>query len=201
MGYGCSDPKASGYISVTNMNYKPNFQEERTTQMAAHVLKLNGRKMNVLKLIKLLYLIDREAFIRWGHPISYDWFVSMPHGPVGSFTLDALNNAQENDYRIWHRYISERTTYDVTLLADAPTDKLSEAEIQLIEEMHSRYGSMSEWELRDFTHGLPEWTDPKGSSQSIDIEIVLRDGNHTEEDIREIESALEARRQSQALFS
>ena len=48
---------------------------------AARLLKLHGAAMPYLKLIKLLYLADRQALLELGRPISCDLFVSMPHGP------------------------------------------------------------------------------------------------------------------------
>jgi hypothetical protein len=41
---------------------------EKATEAAAKFLKLRGGRMSYLKLIKLLYLLDREALLRWGRP-------------------------------------------------------------------------------------------------------------------------------------
>jgi hypothetical protein len=48
------------------------FNERRATEAAARFLKLRGGKMSYLKLIKLLYLLDREALLRWGRPVTTD---------------------------------------------------------------------------------------------------------------------------------
>ena len=45
------------------------FNERRATEAAARFLKLRGGRMSYLKLIKLLYLLDREALLRWGRPV------------------------------------------------------------------------------------------------------------------------------------
>jgi len=37
--------------------------------------------MHYVKLIKLLYLADREALLRWGAPITTDRYVSMTMDP------------------------------------------------------------------------------------------------------------------------
>ena len=47
--------------------------------------------MSYMKLIKLLYLADREALLRWGRPITFDAYVSMDRGPVLSSVLDLIN--------------------------------------------------------------------------------------------------------------
>ena len=46
------------------------FNEAKATQAAARLLFLRGGTMSYVKLIKLLYLADREALIRWGRPVT-----------------------------------------------------------------------------------------------------------------------------------
>src|SRR3990172_8253669 len=47
--------------------------------------------LDKLKLVKLLYLADRDCFLKHGHPITGDTPVAMDHGPVPSACLDVLN--------------------------------------------------------------------------------------------------------------
>lgn len=178
------------------------FREDRTTQAAARLLQLHGGRMNHMKLVKLLYLADREALLRWGRPITFDWYVSMPHGPVLSRTLDLINAQPDPDHpSYWHRYISEREGYEVAL-CDAPSiDQLSPAEEALLQEVFERYGRLGQWQLRDLSHGLPEWRDPEGSSVPIDLRDILRAGGLTDEDIAAIEDALEAEREAGRLLA
>jgi uncharacterized phage-associated protein len=61
---------------------KPRFNEQKATQAAARFLKLANGKMNYLKLIKLLYLLDRESLNRRGRPVTGDQYYSMKLGPV-----------------------------------------------------------------------------------------------------------------------
>ena len=94
------------------------FSEIKATQAAAFLLKANGGKMNYMKLIKLLYLADREALSRWERPITGDSYVSMDNGPVLSKVLDKINSgknpAGEKSY--WHDYISSPENYNIKLL-------------------------------------------------------------------------------------
>ncbi len=131
--------------------------------------------MNHMKLIKLMYLVDREALIRWGRPITFDWYFSLPHGPVLSFTLDLINSDREPDESsYWHGLISERDGHRVSLVTDElPVDQLSPAEESLLDELFGEFGAMDEWELRDYCHRLPEWQDPKGSRLAIQLEQIL----------------------------
>ena len=69
------------------------FNEAKAAQTAARLLKLRGGRMSYLKLIKLMYLIDREALLRWGRPVTTDCYVSMDKGPILSRTLILSSSA------------------------------------------------------------------------------------------------------------
>ena len=128
--------------------------------------------MAYLKLIKLLYYVDREAVLRWGRPVTTDRLVSMQHGPVVSriYDLISVGRPESDSPSIWHRHISKCSRYDVTLSEPTGNDELSLAEDRLIAEIWALHGSKSKWALRDETHNLPEWQDPLGSSIPIEYE-------------------------------
>jgi uncharacterized phage-associated protein len=158
--------------------------------------------MNHMKLIKLLYLADRAALLRWGRPITFDSYVSMPHGPVLSFTLDKINDAALPDgSSYWHSIISERQGHEVALLGAAPNDRLSAAEESLLDEIYQRYGGMTQWELRDFSHTLPEWQDPNGSSLPIELRDILLSEGMSEADAEGLLEALQAESLADRLLS
>jgi uncharacterized phage-associated protein len=168
------------------------YREDKATQAAARLLKLRGGRMSHLKLIKLLYLLDRAALVRWGRPVTHDSYFSMPHGPVLSFTLDRINEPEESAGSYWDRYIAPKVEHELALRpGDVPADQLSRAELALIDEIFREHGCKSRWELRDLTHQLPEWQDPQGSSRRIDPAHILRSEGFSEEDIRQIASELE----------
>lgn len=169
------------------------YREDKAAQAAARLLTLAGGTLNHMKLIKLLYLADRRALLDYGRPITFDWYVSMPHGPVLSFTLDKINDAAPPDgTSYWHRLISERRDHEVTLLGEPPRDQLSQAEEAVLDRIWQEYGKMSQWELRDFSHSLPEWRDPHGSSLPIEIRDILLAEGFTEDDAREVLDTLKA---------
>jgi len=49
---------------------RPRYREDKATQAAARLLKLRGGTRSHLKLIKLLYLVEREAPARFGAPLA-----------------------------------------------------------------------------------------------------------------------------------
>jgi uncharacterized phage-associated protein len=148
--------------------------------------------MSHLKLIKLLYLLDREAFVRFGRPVTHDSYSSMSHGPVPSFTLDRIDEPEESVGSYWDAHIAPKADNQVSLRdpRGVPGDQLSPAEEALIDEVFAKFGRMSRWELRDYTHTLPEWENPRGSSRPIDPAVFLRHAGYSAEDVAELEGEL-----------
>ena len=52
-----------------------------------------------------------------------------------------------------------------------------------------------------YTHGLPEWADPGGSSLDIDVRVILREAGRSDEEIRAIFGQAEAVRAFRAAYS
>jgi uncharacterized phage-associated protein len=131
--------------------------------------------MSYLKLLKLLYLADRKALIEHGRPITFDRYVSMDHGPVLSQTYNLIVGEESpGEHSYWRDFISEPDRYDVHLVKDAPNGALSAAQERVLDELFAEFGRMSRWDLVHFTHTLPEWVDPHGSSVPIALRDVLR---------------------------
>jgi uncharacterized phage-associated protein len=176
------------------------FNEAKATQAASRLLLLRGGRMSYLKLIKLLYLLDREALLRWGRPVTTDRHVSMPQGPVVSQIYDLI--VGENPPGIqtyWHDYISAPENFEVSLYRDPGDDELSPAEETLISEVFAEHGRKNRWDLVRFTHDLPEWQDPNGSSIPIAYSDILRAANRTDAEIAHLESEIESLAVVQAL--
>ena len=58
------------------------FNLNKTIQATAYLLKQHENKMNHLRLLKLLYLINREVLKEDGHLTIYDCAYALPSGPV-----------------------------------------------------------------------------------------------------------------------
>src|SRR5437667_2340494 len=115
-------------------------REDKTTQASARLLSQSTKRTNDMMLIKLLYLLDREALITWGRPVTFDVYVNMRYGQVLSITLNLINEKADGRHKnlgYWREFISEREDNRVSLLKSAPTDQLSQAEEQLIDKGYS----------------------------------------------------------------
>jgi uncharacterized phage-associated protein len=157
--------------------------------------------MSYLKLIKLLYLLDRETILRWRRPATTDRYVSMDNGPVVSRIYDLIREepAPGTD-PIWRHYIFAPQEYEVALLGEPETDELYRADEALIEEVFVKFGHMTRWDLVRASHELPEWQDPKGSAIPIQYRDILRAGNKTESEIAAVEAKLESLAATEAML-
>ena len=72
------------------------FEKDRAEQIVAFfAMQEPSKKINIMKVVKLVYLADRKNIEKYGDPISDDDYVSMKKGPVCSQTLDMLNAVKE----------------------------------------------------------------------------------------------------------
>jgi uncharacterized phage-associated protein len=159
--------------------------------------------MSYLKLVKLLYLLDREALIRWGRPVTTDRHCSMNHGLVVSNIYNLIKDEiPPGEHSIWRDFISFPQNYEVELVSgkEAGSDELSMAEEELIEEIFGKFGKLGRWDLVKLTHELPEYVDPHGSSLTIEFRDILKAGKKTEAEIEKIETEIEDLALSEVIF-
>ena len=164
------------------------FNERKAAQMAARLLQSAGGQLDVIVLIKLMYLCDRRALVDRGLPITGAYMVSMPWGPVLSEVLDDINLGERpeayGDGHEWQQFVGERIGNVVKAISGADsTDQLSRYELRVIDETFAEFGSIPTWDLVDLTHDLPEWEDPGRSSRPILPETILRAEGRSDEDI------------------
>lgn len=177
------------------------FNEVKTTQAAVYLLKKRGGRMSYMKLIKLLYLADREGLLKWGRPVTFDHYVSMDNGPVLSETYERImDGVPPGQSSFWADHISSPKDYEVALTKDTTIDELSDVEMQLLDEVFEKHGHKDRWEVVKFMHELPEWTNPNGSAIPITYRDILKAGKKTEAEIAAIESELESLAFTHAIF-
>ena len=131
------------------------FEPLKTTQAAAHLLTLEGRVMDRMRLLKLLYIVDRELLAAKGRTLTGDRAIAMNYGPVLSHTYN-LVNGKEQSPEDWNRYIRS-VNKKVVLMGDPGRGELSKREIDKLEEVSSRFRDISTSGLSAFTHEFLEW--------------------------------------------
>lgn len=181
------------------------FNDRKVAQMAAFLLSQGGVRMAHLKLMKLLYLADREAMAQYGAPISGDRIVAMPHGPVLSMTLNLMDGDVESSPDGWDSLISDKENHELSLkraVTRDDLDELSQADIDVLAAVWKQFGHMDKWAIRDYTHDhCPEWTDPNGSSNPIPYANVFRALGQPENVAMELGARIEAERSLDKIFA
>ena len=146
------------------------FNEKKSAQAAAHLLRSHGGRMPYIALIKLLYLADRESLIQTGSPITGDRMVSMKNGPVLCEILDAIRGEDLPQVQpaAWYDYVTAPSNYEVCLKTPEPEqDELSPFELRVLGDVHVKFGGLDRWALVRYTHALPEWRDPGASVRPV----------------------------------
>lgn len=136
--------------------------------------------------LKMLYIAERRALQRWGRSITWDRFASMDNGPILSRTYNLMSGS-DPESELWDRHISDRSDHKIRVAEPLKPQKLSMAELELLDEVFTEFGNVDRFELCELTHEFPEWTDPQGSSQPINIEEILKAGDWTDEEIQALE--------------
>jgi len=181
------------------------FNEQKVAQMAAYLLNKQGGRFAHLKLMKLLYLSDREAMGRFGYSLSGDFPVSMPHGPVLSQTLSLISGDILPCEHGWDCWISDKENYEVSTKKEFTRndlDELSEFDIEVLDSVWNRFGHMNQWEIRDYTHDYcSEWQDPQGSSLPIKMDSIFRALGKTEVETSALSDEIEAQKSISKIFA
>lgn len=184
------------------------FTPRKVAQMAAFFAEKQGSTINILKLIKLLYLSDRESMNRHRMPISFDDLMSMKYGPMLSKTLDLIDGFDKTSSNIakWEEWISGRENHNVSLIRQfkrEDLDELSDLDLEILETVWHQFGRMDQWELVDYTHKYcSEWQDPGTSSIPIaDSAILIALGMQKDEALKFAEDIQAQRNLDQILSS
>lgn len=181
------------------------YSEKKAAQVAAYFIFREGGRIEILKLMKLMYLAERESLHRYGEPITGDNFYSMNHGPVLSITLDHMNNFIESEEDGWESWISDREDHMLALrVSEDPTPKLlqlCDADLEVLESVYKEFGQYTGVELRHLTHKIcTEWEDPNYSSIPIPYSRVLKCVGHDPDVAMEIDQKIAEQRRIDDIF-
>lgn len=156
------------------------FNTKKAIQAVAILLRhadATRKSDNYTRILKLLYLAERECFEQRARPLLGDEIAAMAHGPVLSAVYDLILN-RHFDSSEWNSFIVQ-DRFDIALVMDPDNDLLSPFEIKLLEQIADKYVGKDQWQLIDICHELPEWIlykpkkDEGPQSIPIPIEAVL----------------------------
>ena len=171
------------------------YCERTATHMILFFLDKNraGDKMSVMKLIKLLYLSERECIGSHGVTICDDDLYSLPRGPVLSHTYDLLAGKTTATQDDWLEWIDSANTFDIKIKDNKTVlrknlGRLSQLDRDVMQDIWNRFGSMTAEQLSNYTHNpekIPEWQDPHGSSIPIEYEDVFKAYGYDDEEAKD----------------
>lgn len=171
------------------MNTAFPFDRQKATESAAEFIRLAGGSVNILKLVKLMYLLDRQALEQVGVPVVGGSYVSMKDGPVTSEVLDSINHKNGEGNAPWDDFITERNDYHVSIRKNSTLDHLSPFEMDLIRELHEEHKTKDRYKLRDWCHeNCHEWVAPKllqRGSIPIPVETLAAEIRRTRAELEE----------------
>jgi uncharacterized phage-associated protein len=150
------------------------FGTRKIVEAAATLLRTEAcRRMSYLRLLKLLYIADRESLRDVGRPIVGTRPVAMKHGPVLSEVLD-LVKGEHFDEPIWSEFI-RRDGYEVELTKDPGVLTLSRYEIGMLTMTAEANRETDDWELAQKTHSFADWAKNyrEGTSTPIPFEDII----------------------------
>ena len=173
------------------MNTK--FEIKKITEIVKYLLSRNEGVMNYTKLIKLLYLADKESLRVNDVSVSGDAFYSMKNGPILSGVKDLIDNKYSfvADQDTWVKSFEKRG-YDLILVDKEKSnyEELSDFEIELLDKIDNEFKDKDYGYMIEYTHDkqkFPEvqWQEAEklGTSIPISIESVLKSLNKTDEEI------------------
>jgi len=132
--------------------------------------------MEYLRLLKLLYIADRQHLQTFQRPIVGTHLVAMKNGPLHSEVYD-LVKGEHVDEPLWSEYI-RRDGYEIGLLKDPGVSELSAVEVRTLTTTSDRYEALSEWDVVEVTHGFSEWKESypdesENTSRTISFESLI----------------------------
>ena len=129
-----------------------------------------------LKLVKLIYFADKYHVIKYGRTITNDEYWAMDHGPVRSNVRDVL---EFNDFTMSksERKFASKLIYKISknrfkknnLKRPYSYNYLSKTDIEALNFVISKFGSMRTWDIRDYSHAYPEWAQYKEMFKNNEI--------------------------------
>lgn len=151
------------------------FKSEKAAQIAAYFAQRAGAAIEKLKLIKLIYLSEREHLRRHGQPMLYDELFSLEHGPICSSTLNGING--HIDQTVWSAFLIKKDNKMISAKREFGRDdfdELSDAEIDVLEAVWNQFGRMTASEIRKYTHDhCPEYTEVQKGRVPISYKKLL----------------------------
>lgn len=188
------------YILSVEQPLRYTFNLNKFLAVLGYLIQKRG-PMTKLKIIKLLYLLDRRHFNLYGRPVLGDKYLRMDYGPVPTLAKDLIDELEEQaafkvkpvaEAKILSKHFKAEhggKYPEITLVKTPDTDVLSKSEIEALKWVIDRFGHNAPSTLVDIAHRHAAWKETPLMGE-IDYRLFPKDDPEAVENIAEI-AALE----------
>lgn len=167
------------------------FSIEKAVAASSFLAKEAGGKIDVIYLLKALYLSERRALLTWSRPITGDRFFSLEHGPIMSRIYDMVRErVTGSDMESWSEHFAPRQGNEIVLIKESTLEDLSDREIEVLRQSWNEIKDLNFSDLRQLTHSLPEYEEVGKGARAIDPGTIFEKHGILPEDIFKIESEI-----------
>ena len=145
------------------------FSVKRALQILFYLQKntTNTDRFDIMYLLKMVFFADRFHIRHYGNIATYDKYIAMIRGPVGSNMKDLITKGENPD-------IEELSEYSVKI-KDQSESEMSESLKESLDFAIANYGGFGPFELSNITHDYPEWKKFKDDLESGKIKSAVMD--------------------------
>ena len=155
------------------------------------ILDKLGGKSDLHKIFKILYFADQKHLVSYGFPITGDYYIAMPHGPVPSKSYDVLKAIRGDSF--WtasKEYIDlfEVEDHMVTAKQMPDMDELAESDVECLLEAIAENKDLNFQQLVDKSH-KSAWEKARDASNfdnEMKVEDIAKEVNVNEEMLKYI---------------
>ena len=150
------------------------FDIQKMIQVVNHVIDRYDGRINYTKLIKELYLADKECLLKNGYLITDNNLVCMKMGPVleNLYRLIRGEHANSAIQTKWNSFFY-KSSFDLVKLIEnrLPEDRLNMNEIQILDDVDNRCHNMTYSELTDMVHDAAICPETIKTDSSVDLPL------------------------------
>ncbi len=152
------------------------FDFEKAVQAVAFLLRRERfHRMNYMRLLKILYIAERECLRDSGKALTGSRVVAMKRGPVLEEVYELIRSQHVETPR-WAQFF-QKENYELVLIPDRDpgVGRLSRFVTEKLEDVAQRHDHDDEFAMVDIAHQLKEWqmNDPGSSSKEIPLTDIL----------------------------
>ena len=169
------------------------MDREKLYQSVGYLIEKHGGRLNYMKLIKLLYIADREMINQTGYPITGDHYCSMKNGPVLSNLYDLIRGKAFGAEQTSWNALFKTDGYNLTRSHESAWElgDLTPREISILDCVSEKFRDHTQFQLRDHLHQKQlfpevEWEESGSTSRPLPVDSIRHALGFSDAEIAEI---------------